>query len=108
MYPQILLVAHKQRHRTARKKLRSFDKAPIRILDHIRDFFYYPTSDNVELSESELNLLTLYRRLSYWNDQSVYKNEKGEIYPEVLNAMLCIKGYEEGAQSEAIKKASKK
>lgn len=39
----------------------------------------------------------MYKRLANWNDHSVYKNDKGEIYPEVLNAMFAIKSYEMGS-----------
>jgi hypothetical protein len=52
------------------------------------------------LTESEVNLVIRYRRLAYWNDTSVYKNDKGEILPEVLKAMLYIKTYDDGSSSK--------
>jgi len=45
----------------------------------------------------------MYRRLSYWGDTTVYKNEKGEVLPEVLKAMLFIKTYEDGSSGEKSK-----
>jgi hypothetical protein len=33
----------------------------------------------------------------------VYKNDKGEILPEVLKAMFFIKTYEDGSTSERLK-----
>jgi len=44
-----------------------------------------------------------YKRLAYWNDTSVYKNEKGEILPEVLKAMFYIKTYDDGSSGERLK-----
>ena len=87
-------MAFKQRHRTTRKKLRSGAEAPIRILDHIRDWFFYK---DTELTQSEANLVMLYKRLENWGDTSVYFNDKGEILPEVLHAMIAIRTYDVGS-----------
>jgi len=67
------------------------ETGPIRITDHLRNWIL--DKDKPTLSPFEVTLLAKYARLDNWNDHSVYKNEKGEIYPETLYFMLAIKSY---------------
>jgi hypothetical protein len=46
-------------------------------------------------------LLEKYARLANWNDHSVYKNEKGQIMPEMLYFMFAIKSYYDIKETEA-------
>lgn len=68
-------------------------------MDHIRDFFYYPDEfkgpDARHLTESEYNLIMLYRRMELSGGTDiVYKNAKGQVLPALLREMLSIRSYE--------------
>jgi len=67
------------------------ETGPIRITDHLRNWIL--DKDKPRLSPFEASLLEKYARLENWNDHSVYKNERGEIYPEILSFMFAIKSY---------------
>jgi hypothetical protein len=67
------------------------ETGPIRISDRIRNWII--DKDKPKLTPFEAGLIEKYARLENWNDHSVYKNEKGEIYPETLYFMFAIKSY---------------
>jgi len=77
--------------RTGKKIRHEKETGPVRITDHIRNWIL--DRDKPNLSPFEASLLIKYEMLSNWNDHSVYKNEKGEIYPETLTFMFAIKSY---------------
>jgi hypothetical protein len=56
-----------------------------------------------DLTPFEARLLEKYARLENWKDHSVYKNERGEVYPETLYFMFAIKSYYNLKESNANK-----
>lgn len=77
---------------SGKKRIRTDkESGPIRISDHIFDWFVY---GDRQLTESEGEYIELFNRLelSHGNDL-VYKDGNGELLPEILDAMIYIKIY---------------
>ncbi len=70
------------------------------MTDRIRNWIL-DKGDKPKLTPFEATLLEKYARLENWNDHSVYKNERGEIYPETLYFMFAIKSYYNIKEAEA-------